>query len=259
LASPFFALLVVLSVWITLLLAMTASEPLLSLRRWRWRGTAVADESSEVGQIPSLSDAIAEVVIEQRPFQIGRVSGWRETNRKVTARPFILLLDDGRRVRVEIGTSAQVACRLEPVGAKGAAFRHGTLNVGDRVLVDGEMLAESGGEPGPYRGSPARYFLRCRANHPLWLASEFSLQRHARHLLVLNLCFGFLGLLSAILLARGIATLSWPSTELRLAATWLVVLAEIGAYAFCRQRIRPWYQRRKFNNSRYSYLASLAD
>lgn len=255
--NPFSALAAVLVGWIAVLVLMVLHSEL-SLRRGWWRGTATVSPS-DPHPFAGVAPPIADVLIQQQPHEIGRYRGLKEVSRTLSARPFALRLDDGRQAWVEPGSNIRIACDLEPGGTLGIVSRHGVLKEGDRLLIKGEIAPEGGGEPGPYRGSPPRVLLRAPAGRPLWLVAASTLARHARHQRLLGLVFVALGLFSLFVLVRDVMPMSWATAADRQVWSWMVVAGEIGLYVLCWWRIRPWYARRRFNQSRSSYLTTLAE
>lgn len=256
--------------WMCFLALVTVVERLHArhvLRRM-WHGIAEVDDN-KTEDPPNLlfpmfnapQTALAVVVIRQRAWSQGILRGWKEEgDRTVSARSFVLRLDDGRRLAIQTDSvNFRLACQLEPATATLAKdnterWRRGGLRYGDRLLVDGELVPAAGveSESSPYRNGKRSTdgALRPRRGRPLWLISESALEREARSQLLLHLVFLALALASliAILTTTPFVAALFPRDQdpwIRFA--WLALGPPQIAWLYCRRRVRPWYRRYPFN------------
>jgi len=256
--------------WMCLLAVVMLFERLRSrhLLRRMWRGIAELDDD-KAEDVPNRlypmfnapQTALATVVIHQRAWSQGLLRGWKEEgDRTVSTRSFVLRLDDGRRVAVQTDSvDVRVACELEPASPVLAAdnterWRRGGLRYGDRLLVDGELIAAAGveSEISPYRNGKRSTdgALRPHRGRPLWLMSENALKREARSQLVLHLVFLALAMASLIAIRATtpfVAALFPRDHDPWIGFAWLALGAPQIAWLYCWRRVRPWYRRHPFN------------
>jgi len=142
---------------LTLVRALRAHASLVALRREAGRATLPLAPGPVTlrGTVESPEGAPVVLTIRQRAEASARSTRWRETGRELTAKPFVLVLDDGERVRVEPSADAHVWVDLQRGESDGASRTVlGKLLPGDRTDVSGHLRMGEGVDPdGGYRGT----------------------------------------------------------------------------------------------------------
>jgi hypothetical protein len=102
----------------------------------------------------------------------GWKTSWRDHERRTEARPFVIELADGRRLRVEPGSDPRLIDDLEPFRRIDATTRaaSATLERGETVAVRGEIVMARDAQAG-YRGGEA-LVLRPPRGKPMLLSTH---------------------------------------------------------------------------------------
>lgn len=107
----------------------------------------------------------------ERSSRHGRYVLWRESFRSLSERPFVLLTDEGTRIRVEPTGQIELIDKLEePTRTGDERRRVARIIPGERIWVRGQLVVDSA--QGPYRGVASQPTLRPPPDRALLICSQ---------------------------------------------------------------------------------------
>jgi hypothetical protein len=142
-------------------------------RRW---ASDLSEEAAVISGRVVLDDGVEDPVTVRVTQRRESNGWWSETRRETNARPFSILTQDGKNLRIEPSKPICFVAELDgfdPIDLGGdVRRRNATLAAGQEVHVCGTLVRDTEPAAGPYRNGGGHIAVRPRPGRPMLISKE---------------------------------------------------------------------------------------